>query len=330
MKKKELNRIKPIMKKWIDTHPAEYADFRGTVYSAMNSGDITLFLRNIFLLENALPKDVFGKFDGIVNKIVYTKDEREKMKTGNIDPNTPSGRRDIIDVIFIAACTLKHMDKVAASLVETKPNQLWCMYYWLFFEDGANKLTTMLSQNNCPEKHSWWMRPMIKMAVRTMVKISVKNLMSTKNSWYETKQNVPDEEIQEEIASVLAVTKGTGQGRTIQDVDLDNMLIGDKERLISEIEYFVVNRKKDSLLGYIFHFLQEAKCVEKNKYDYTTFHRAIIRKFPDAGISDHDSAQELYGKLPPSKDASTKFLNEYEEMKKIMWVRFEEVRGPVK
>lgn len=326
MKKKDANRIKLFLQKWKDNHPAEYADFLETVYSAMNSGDTTLFLRNIFLLENAMPKDVFGKFDWIVDKIVYSKDEREKIKTGKIDPNTPLGRRGVIDMFFIAAYTLKYKDKVAASLAESKPTQLWCMYYWLFFEDGANKLTTMLTKNYYPEKHSWWMRPMIKMAVRCMVKISVQSLMSSKASWNKTLKNEPDKDIQEEITSVLAVTKGTGQGKTIKDEDLENMLIGNKERLMSEIEYFVVNREANSHLGYVFYFLEEAQCIEKKKYKYTTFHRAIIRQFPDAGILGVDSAQELYGKLPPPKDASTRLLNEYDRMKKKMFVKFIEAK----
>lgn len=66
--------------------------------------------------------------------------------------------------------------------------------------------------------------------------------------------------------------------------------------------------------------------MEKNKYNYTTFHRAIIRQFPDAGISGVDSAQELYGKILVLKDASTRLLNEYDRMKEKMFVKFIEAK----
>ena len=104
------------------------------------------------------------------------------------------------------------------------------------------------------------------------------------------------------------------------------MLVGNREKLIDAICYFVKNRKKDSHLGYIFLFLQKAECIEKNKYNYTTFHRAIIRQFPNAGISGVDSAQELYGKIISLKNASTRLLNEYNRMNKMMFVKFIEAK----
>ena len=203
---------------------------------------------------------------------------------------------------------------------------MWCMYYWLFFEDGANQMATILVKQDSSEKHSWWLRPLIKMALRSMVKNSVKNLMSSKESWNKTIKDEPDEEIKEEIVSVLAVTKGTGQGKTVKDEDLENMLIGNKEKLLAEIEYFVRNREHDSHLGYIFHFLQKAECIEKNKYDYTTFHRAVVRAFPDAGVSGYDSAQELYKNIQSIENASTRLLNEYNRMKEMMFVKFMEAK----
>ena len=243
-----------------------------------------------------------------------------------VEANTPAGSISLIDIITTLIYTLKNKDKVANSLAETKPVQLWCMYYWLFWEDGANKMETILSRQIDPKQQSWWKRPLAKLAVRTMVKISVRNMMSSKSSWNKTLRSEPDEEMKEEIFSALAVSKSNDHGRSEKDEELENMLVGNREKLIDAIGYFVKNRKKDSHLGYIFHFLQKAECIEKNKYNYTTFHRAIIRQFPDAGISGVDSAQELYGKIISLKNASTRLLNEYNRMNKMMFVKFIEAK----
>ena len=306
MKKKDVNKIKQILKEWRESHQTEYNEFLRTVDAAMKDGDTTLFLRNIFVLNNTKPKGVLGKADELLDTVVFSSNEREKMKSGMVEANTPAGSISLIDIITTLIYTLKNKDKVANSLAETKPVQLWCMYYWLFWEDGANKMETILSRQIDPKQQSWWKRPLAKLAVRTMVKISVRNMI--------------------EIFSALAVSKSNDHGRSEKDEELENMLVGNREKLIDAIGYFVKNRKKDSHLGYIFHFLQKAECIEKNKYNYTTFHRAIIRQFPDAGISGVDSAQELYGKIISLKNASTRLLNEYNRMNKMMFVKFIEAK----
>ena len=326
MKKKDVNKIKQILKEWRESHQTEYNEFLRTVDAAIRDGDTTLFLRNIFVLKNTKPKGVLGKADELLDTVVFSCNEREKMKSGMVEANTPAGSISLIDIITTLIYTLKNKDKVANSLAETKPVQLWCMYYWLFWEDGANKMETILSRQIDPEQQSWWKRPLAKLAVRTMVKISVRNMMSSKSSWNKTLRSEPDEEMKEEIFSALAVSKSNDHGRSEKDEELENMLVGNREKLIDAIGYFVKNRKKDSHLGYIFHFLQKAECIEKNKYNYTTFHRAIIRQFPDAGISGVDSAQELYGKIISLKNASTRLLNEYNRMNKMMFVKFIEAK----
>ena len=150
--------------------------------------------------------------------------------------------------------------------------------------------------------------------------------INTKKDWINENKTEADNDAKAVVRETLSQVEGVSQGKSDVDIDLDQMLIGDTEKLIDAIGYFVKNRKKDSHLGYIFHFLQKAECMEKNKYNYTTFHRAIIRQFPDAGISGVDSAQELYGKIQVLKDASTRLLNEYDRMKENMFVRFIEAK----
>ena len=79
----------------------------------------------------------------------------------------------------------------------------------------------------------------------------------------------------------------------------------------------------------IFYFLIKAQCIEPNKYDYTTFHRAIVRHFPNVAIKGHDGGQTLYGKLikmDKVSDLSTKAANEFEKMRETMFVKFVEAK----
>lgn len=299
MKKKDVNKIKMVLKDWREEHQAEYADFERTVDMAMNDGDITLFIRNIFVLNNAKPKGFMARLDGLADKMVFTKEEREKIKEGKVDANTPSGSISIIDVISTVIYALKHKDQLASSLAETKPDQLWCMYYWLYFEDGANKMEAMLSRNDYSCKHSWWLKPIIRIAIRSIVKNSVKNLMSSKDSWNKTLKNEKDEEIKEEIASIMAITKGTGQGRSVKYEDLENLLIGNIPEVLNKVETFVRNRKNgnDSQLADILIALEKSEHIKKN-LEFMTFYRAIIRRFPDAGITGYDRAQRKLSRFP--------------------------------
>ncbi len=312
MKKKDANKIKLILKDWREEHQAEYADFKRTVDMAMNDGDITLFLRNIFVLKNAQPKGFLTKLDGLADKIVFSSDEREKMKSGMVNANTPSGSISLIDIISTGIYTLRHKDEMAKSLAETKPVQLWCMYYWLFFEDGANKMEVLFAKEKCSEKHYWWWRPIVKLAVRCFVKNSVKNLMSSKESWNKTMKDESDDEIKEEIASVLAVTKGTGQGRSEKNEDLKNLLIGNIPEVLNRVETFVRKRKNgnDSQLADILIALEKSGHIKKD-LEFMTFYRAIIRRFPDAGITGYDRAQRKLSKLPRGKEQEKMPISEF-------------------
>lgn len=294
MKKKDVNRIKLILKDWRENHQAEYADFQRTVDAAMNDGDTTLFLRNIFVLKNAKPKGIFGKLDGLIDKIVFTGDDRKKMDSAQVDADTPSGSISPIDVAYTGVYALKNKEQIAQQIANDKPIQVWCMYYWLFWEDGASKMETIIANSKYSEKHAWWIRPLTKMAIRTMVKISVNTLMSSKSSWNKTVKAQPDEEMKDEINSVLAVTKGTSQGREEKNDDLKNLLMGNKKELLKRIEFFVSTRKYDSHLAYILIALEDAGKIVKG-CEFMTFYRAIVAKYPNAGIGDYDRAQRIYG-----------------------------------
>ena len=318
MKKKDVTAAKRIIKQWHDTHLNEYNEFLKMVDAAQDNGDITMFERNFNILEKALPKGVTDYFSIKENNPLLW--DSKDITPGKIWDAGIKMREDMLQYApgFI--------NNLKGQRIETNDPQMFSMYYWLYFEGGAKKIKTIYAKHLIPEGCGTLKKFFYDLWIGLVVSTSIQYFMNSKKDWITENQIETDENVKAVVKEALGQVEGVNRGKSDVDVDLEQMLIGDTEKLIDAIGFFVKNRKKDSHLGYIFLFLQKAECIEKNKYNYTTFHRAIIRQFPDAGISGVDSAQELYGKILSLKDASTRLLNEYNRMNKLMFVKFIEAK----
>ena len=308
MKKKDVTAAKRIIKQWHDTHLSEYNEFLKLVDAAIEQGDVTMFEKNFNILEKALPQGVTDYFSVKENNPLLW--DSKEITPGKLWDAGIKMREDMLQY------TPGFINNLKEQRIE----------YWLYFEEGAKKIKTIYTKYLVPEGFGALKKYLYEIWIGLVVSSSVKYYINTKKDWINENKTETDEDAKAVVRETLSQVQGVSRGKSDVDVDLDQMLIGDTEKLIDAIGYFVKNRKKDSHLGYIFHFLQKAECMEKNKYNYTTFHRAIIRQFPDTGISGVDSAQELYGKILVLKDASTRLLNEYDRMKEKMFVKFIEAR----
>lgn len=318
MKKKDVTAAKRIIKQWHDTHLSEYNEFLKMVDSAIEHGDVTMFENNFNIFEKALPKGVSDYFS-IKKNNPFLWDSKE-ITPGKLWDAGIKMQGDMLQY------TSGFINNLKEQRIVTNDPQMFSMYYWLYFEGGAKKIKTIYTKYLFPEECGALKKFLYEIWIGLVVSSSVQFFINTKKDWINENITETNEDAKAVVRETLSQVEGVSQGKSDVDVDLDQMLIGDTENLIEAIGYFVKNRNKGSHLGYVFHFLEEAQCIEKKKYKYTTFHRAIIRQFPDAGILGVDSAQELYGKLPPPKDASTRLLNEYDRMKKKMFVKFIEAK----
>lgn len=318
MKKKDVTAAKRTIKQWHDTHLSEYNEFLKLVDAAIEQGDVTMFEKNFNILEKALPQGVTDYFSVKENN-PFLWDSKE-ITPGKLWDAGIKMREDMLQYAPGFINNLKEQR------IDTNDPQMFSMYYWLYFDEGAKTIKTIYTKYLVPEGCGALKMFLYEIWIGLVVSSSVQYYINTKKDWINENKTEADNDAKAVVRETLSQVEGVSQGKSDVDVDLDQMLIGDTEKLIDAIGYFVKNRKKDSHLGYIFHFLQKAECMEKNKYNYTTFHRAIIRQFPDAGISGVDSAQELYGKIQVLKDASTRLLNEYNRMKENMFVRFIEAK----
>ena len=316
MKKKDVTAAKRTIKQWHDTHLSEYNEFLKLVDAAIEQGDVTMFEKNFNILEKALPQGVTDYFSVKENN-PFLWDSKE-ITPGKLWDAGIKMREDMLQYAPGFINNLKEQR------IDTNDPQMFSMYYWLYFDEGAKTIKTIYTKYLVPEGCGALKKFLYEIWIGLVVSSSVQYYINTKKDWINENKTEADNDAKAVVRETLSQVEGVSQGKS--DVDLDQMLIGDTEKLIDAIGYFVKNRKKDSHLGYIFHFLQKAECIEKNKYNYTTFHRAIIRQFPNAGISGVDSAQELYGKIISLKNASTRLLNEYNRMNKMMFVKFIEAK----
>lgn len=318
MKKKDINSAKRYFKEWHDTHPDEYAKFLEQVNDALEKGDIALFENNFHLLERALPSKVFEYFNTPENN-PFNCLGTEGFQFGKLIDSSMRIMKDVTEFVPDFMINFKEQS------YDTKNPQLLSMYYWAFFEGGSIKMKELFSKyfglNDSPDLKGFEFENLMELLIPN----SIQNFMDTKKDWKNDNQQDTDPIMKEAVATVLKDVKGVNAGRNDTDKDLEQLLIGNIERLMDEVEYFVSHRGPDSNLAYILYFLRMAECVEE--CDYTTFHRAVIRRFPDANIKGFDRAQSLYGTLTNRKDKiGPRHQKKLEELKKKMFVKFVEAK----
>lgn len=289
MKKKEVAVVKRIIKQWHDTHIDEYNEFVKIADAALETCDITMFEKNSNILEMALPSGVTEYFSDKENNPLLN--ESNEITPGKLMDGIVKMQEDLCKY------TPEFYKNLKEQRINTQYSQMFSMYYWLYYEDGAKKLKRIYTKYLLPDDCGIFKKLYCKTWVGMVVSASIKAFMNSKKEWVVENQQETDVDTKTVIKETLNEVAGVDRGRNDVDVDLDQMLNGNSEKLMLEIGHFVINRKHDSHLGYILHFLEKAECIEKKKYDYMTFHRAVIRQFPEAGITGYDRAQSLYSKL---------------------------------
>lgn len=317
MKKKDINRAKRFFKEWHDTHPDEYAEFLVLVNDAIEKGNVTLFEKNFHILDHALPSKVIEYFEKKENNpFLWDSQEFQIDKMINASVNI---MKDMMEFVPDFLSNLKKQS------FDTKDPQLLSMYYWAFFEGGSIRIKDIYAKYLAPNDPDFLKSIQFDALITPLIENSVSNFMDTKKAWEQDNEEDADAIMKATVASILPNIKGVNAGRNDNDRELKELLIGDKERLMTEVENFIYKRKTDSELAFILYFLREAECIED--CEYMTFHRAIIRKYPDANIGGHDRAQSLFGLLTNRKaNIGPRYQKKLEELKQEMFVRFVEAR----
>ena len=211
--------------------------------------------------------------------------------------------------VFIGGFMANLYDRV----MEKKEDLAYCMYYFVVFDHGLSRMAKLLNRLlNSGEIDNGDMI-LIKSCVALLVHKSIEIGTESKAGWEDTAE-VCNPEIWKEVMFALRKAKGRrGNKKVIQS--LDDILVGDKERIKQGICSFLEENTEDISLAYLLKSLVKAGRI-KASIRYMTFHRAIEQFYQRH--YGHDIPQKRYGEIKDITLTSPQRGNSYIKAKRII------------
>ena len=218
-------------------------------------------------------------------------------------------------IIFLshAVFTGEVMANLYDYVVEKKEILAYCMSYFVIFDHGLSRMAKLLDRLlNSGEVDNGNMI-LIKSCVALLVHQSIEMGTESKAGWEDTAEAC-NPEIWKEVMFALRKAKGRrGNKKVIQS--LDDILVGDKERIKQGIRSFLEENTEDISLAYLLKSLVKAGRI-KASIRYMTFHRAIEQFYQRH--YGHDIPQKRYGEIKDITLTSPQRGNSYIKAKRII------------
>ena len=198
-------------------------------------------------------------------------------------------------------------------VMEKKEILAYCMYYFVVFDHGLSRMAKLLNRLlNSGEVDNGGML-LIKSCIALLVHQSIEMGTESKAGWEDTAEAC-NPEIWKEVMFALRKAKGRrGNKKVIQS--LDDILVGDKERIKQGICSFLEENTEDISLAYLLKSLVKAGRI-KASIRYMTFHRAIEQFYQRH--YGHDIPQKRYGEIKDITLTSPQRGNSYIKAKRII------------
>ncbi len=211
--------------------------------------------------------------------------------------------------VFIGGFMANLYDRV----MEKKENLAYCMYYFVVFDHGLSRMAKLLDLLlNSGEVDNGDMI-LIKSCVAALVTQGIGMGTESKAEWEDTAENCGPQ-IWKEVMFALRKVKGRrGNRKVVQS--LDDILVGDRERIKQGIRLFLEEHTEDISLAYLLKALVKAGRI-KASTRYMTFHRAI-EQFSQRHYG-HDIPQKRYGEIKELTLNSSQLGNSYTKAKRII------------
>lgn len=221
----------------------------------------------------------------------------------------------IFRIIFLSHAVF--VGEVMANLydyvVEKKEILAYCMYYFVIFDHGLSRMAKLLDRLlNSGEVDNGDMI-LIKSCVALLVHQSIEMGTESKAGWEDTAE-VCNPEIWKEVMFALRKVKGKRGNKKVMQ-SLDDILVGDKERIKQGIRSFLEENTEDISLAYLLKSLVKAGRI-KASIKYMTFHRAIEQFYQRH--YGHDIPQKRYGEIKDITLTSPQRGNSYIKAKRII------------
>ena len=200
----------------------------------------------------------------------------------------------ISQIVFLSHAVFigEFMANLYDRVMEKKEDLAYCMYYFVVFDHGLSRMAKSPNRPlNCEEVDNGYMF-LVKSCVTHLVNKSIEMGTETKADWENTAERC-NPEVWKEVMFALRKVKGRrGNKKVIQS--LDDILLGDKERIKQGILLFLEENTEDISLAYLLKSLVKSGKI-KASTRYMTFHRAI-EQFSQRHYG-HDIPQKRYGEI---------------------------------
>ena len=211
--------------------------------------------------------------------------------------------------VFIGGFMANLYDRV----MEKKKDLAYCMYYFVVFDHGLLRMTKLFNRLLNSEEVDHGDILLAKSCVTMLANRSIEMGAETKADWEDTIEDCTPE-IWKEVMFALRKVKGRrGNRKVIQS--LDDILLGDKERIKQGIRLFLKENTEDISLAYLLKSLVKSGKI-KASTRYMTFHRAI-EQFSQRHYG-HDIPQKRYGEIKELTLNSPQRGSSYTKAKRII------------
>ena len=211
--------------------------------------------------------------------------------------------------VFIGGFMANLYDRV----MEKKEDLAYCMYYFVVFDHGLSRMAKLLNRLLNSEEVDHGDILLVKSCVTLLVNGSIEMGAETKADWENTVEKC-NPEIWKEVMFALRKVKGRrGNRKVIQS--LDDILLGDKERIKLGILLFLEENTEDISLAYLLKSLVKSGKI-KASTRYMTFHRAI-EQFTQRHYG-HDIPQKRYWEIKELTLNSPQRGSSYTKAKRII------------
>ena len=198
-------------------------------------------------------------------------------------------------------------------VMEKKETLAYCMYYFVVFDHGLLRMTKLFNRLLNSEEVDHGDILLAKSCVTMLANRSIEMGAETKADWEDTIEDCTPE-IWKEVMFALRKVKGRrGNRKVIQS--LDDILLGDKERIKQGIRLFLEENTEDISLAYLLQSLVKSGKI-KASTRYMTFHRAI-EQFSQRHYG-HDIPQKRYGEIKELTLNSPQRGSSYTKAKRII------------
>ena len=198
-------------------------------------------------------------------------------------------------------------------VMEKKEILAYCIYYFVIFDHGLSRMAKSLDRLlNSGEVDNGDMI-LIKSCVALLVHQSIEMGTESKAGWEDTAEAC-NPEIWKEVMFALRKAKGRRGNKKVMQ-SLDDILVGDKERIKQGVRSFLEENTEDISLAYLLKALVKAGRI-KASIRYMTFHRAI-EQFSQRHYG-HDIPQKRYGEIKDITLTSPQRGNSYIKAKRII------------